>query len=256
MNTQLAFHDTKFTPVKRNNKIWLTAVEIAQALGYKKSDAVTQIYDRNSDEFRNDMTETLNLSASGNYQKTVRIFSLRGAHLIAMFARTPVAKEFRRWVLDILDREVDEPKREAPRKIRQSTAKQLTPLRQTVERLITSGVGNIYGDIWKLVHKRYEITTINQLQPDQINEAIDYLDALEGEYIQRGQQATKTAVAPIGSRRVLLYLDANGSVTGSLPIAPDELVASWDTFAELARREGWIVARKEDFAAKLSNLLM
>lgn len=109
MKTQLTFHDTKFTPVKRDNKIWLTAVEIAQALGYKKSDAVTQIYDRNSDEFRDDMTETLNLSASGNYQKTVRIFSLRGAHLIAMFARTPVAKEFRRWVLDILDREVGEP---------------------------------------------------------------------------------------------------------------------------------------------------
>lgn len=109
MTTQLTFHETKFNPVKRNNQIWLTAVEIAKALGYKKSDAVTQIYDRNADEFRADMTETLNLSVSGNYQKTVRIFSLRGAHLIAMFARTPVAKEFRRWVLDILDREVGEP---------------------------------------------------------------------------------------------------------------------------------------------------
>lgn len=54
------------------------------------------------------MTETLNLSVSGNYQKTIRIFSLRGAHLIAMFARTPLAKEFRRWVLDILDREVQQ----------------------------------------------------------------------------------------------------------------------------------------------------
>ena len=29
-------------------------------------------------------------------------FSLRGVHMVAMFARTPVAKEFRRWVLDIL----------------------------------------------------------------------------------------------------------------------------------------------------------
>lgn len=109
MTTQLTFHETKFNPVKRNNQIWLTAVEIAKALGYKKSDAVTQIYDRNADEFRADMTETLNLSVSGNYQKTVRIFSLRGAHLIAMFARTPTAKEFRRWVLDILDREVGAP---------------------------------------------------------------------------------------------------------------------------------------------------
>ncbi|WP_174870482.1 hypothetical protein [Pectobacterium polaris] len=129
-------------------------------------------------------------------------------------------------------------------------------MRQTVERLITSGVGNIYPDIWKLVHKRFDIENIQQLPPDQINEAISYLDALEGEYIQRGQQVTKTAVAPVGSRRVLLYLDANGSVTGSLPIAPDELVASWNTFAELARREGWIIARKEEFAAKLSNLFI
>ncbi|AUH00854.1 hypothetical protein CWC46_14170 [Prodigiosinella confusarubida] len=142
-----------------------------------------------------------------------------------------------------------------PRKARQSTAKQLTPLRQTVERLIATGMGNIYGDIWKLVHKRYEITTINQLQPDQINEAIDYLDALEGEYIQRGQQETKTAVTPVGSRRVLLYLDANGSVTGSLPIAPDELVASWNTFAELARREGWIVMHKEEVFEKITGAI-
>lgn len=37
----------------------------------------------------------------------MRVFSLRGAHLLAMFARTTVAKEFRRWVLDILDREVN-----------------------------------------------------------------------------------------------------------------------------------------------------
>lgn len=33
----------------------------------------------------------------------MRIFSLRGAHLVAMFARTPKAKAFRRWVLDVLD---------------------------------------------------------------------------------------------------------------------------------------------------------
>ncbi|EDW0701279.1 hypothetical protein KV01_005826 [Salmonella enterica subsp. enterica] len=112
MKTQLSFHDTKLTPVKRNNQIWLTAVEIAKALGYKKSDAVTQIYDRNADEFRADMTLTLNLSVkgfgNGASVKEVRVFSLRGAHLIAMFARTPVAKEFRRWVLDILDKEVGE----------------------------------------------------------------------------------------------------------------------------------------------------
>lgn len=61
------------------------------------------------------MTETLNLSVSmksntyDNLRNKIRIFSLRGAHLIAMFANTPIAKEFRKWVLDILDREVGQP---------------------------------------------------------------------------------------------------------------------------------------------------
>ncbi|EBQ0838491.1 hypothetical protein IRL25_005151 [Salmonella enterica] len=108
MTTSLVFHDHKFNVVTRNNQIWLSAVEIAQALQYKNEDAVSRIYARNSDEFSPQMTETVKLTVSGNIRKTSRIFSLRGAHLIAMFARTPVAKEFRRWVLDILDKEVNE----------------------------------------------------------------------------------------------------------------------------------------------------
>lgn len=109
MTTHLAFRETQFNVVNHNNQVWLTAVEIAKALCYKSDDSVTRIYNRNIDEFSAGMTETVNLTVSGNYQKTIRIFSLRGAHLIAMFARTPVAKEFRRWVLDILDREVGNP---------------------------------------------------------------------------------------------------------------------------------------------------
>lgn len=49
------------------------------------------------------MTAVVTLPTEGGPQET-RIFSLRGCHLLAMFARTPVAKAFRRWVLDVLDR--------------------------------------------------------------------------------------------------------------------------------------------------------
>lgn len=69
------------------------------------------------------------------------------------------------------------------RKQRKSTATQLTPLRQTAERLITTGLGKIYPDIWKLVHQRFDIEHIHQLQPEQIGEAVEFLNALEGEYI-------------------------------------------------------------------------
>lgn len=69
--------------------------------------------------------------------------------------------------------------------IRQSTAKELTPLRQTAERLIATGVGNIYPDIWKYVHKEFGVKHINELLPEQIPQAISFLDALEGEYLPK-----------------------------------------------------------------------
>lgn len=116
----LSFNEVNFSPVEQNGQIWLTAPELASALGYLKSDAVGQVYERNKDEFNSSMTttitvksndsiETLNLSVSKkskNLTKTIRIFSLRGAHLIAMFSKTAIAKRFRKWVLDVLDREV------------------------------------------------------------------------------------------------------------------------------------------------------
>lgn len=71
---------------------------------------------------------------------------------------------------------------------RQSTAKELIPLRQTAERLIAHGVGNIYPDIWKHVHAEFGVQHINELLPEQIPLAISYLDALEGEYIPKQEE--------------------------------------------------------------------
>lgn len=106
--TALTFHDTTFHPIVRAGQPWLTASEIAAALGYAREDSISRIYDRRKDEFTAAMSETVNLTVSGNLQNEARIFSLRGAHLLGMFARTPRAAEFRRWVLDILDRETSE----------------------------------------------------------------------------------------------------------------------------------------------------
>lgn len=103
---QLVFNNTHVSIINLNNQIWFTSSELAKILQYKKTDSITQIYNRNSDEFTSKMTETLKMRVSGNLQKSVRLFSLRGAHLIAMFANTEIARDFRKWVLDILDKEV------------------------------------------------------------------------------------------------------------------------------------------------------
>lgn len=104
--SDLNFQGKAIVQVSGMSGIWLTSAEIANALQYKSAKSVTNLFNQNADEFTSGMTQVIESATSGNYRKKVRVFSLRGAHLIAMFARTDVAKEFRRWVLDILDREV------------------------------------------------------------------------------------------------------------------------------------------------------
>lgn len=111
MSQSLCFNDFTFSPITRDNQPWFKSSEIARALGYKREDKVTQIYQRNADEFTEGMTQLVEISAEpqnevrGNFGTgRARIFSLRGCHLLAMFARTPVAKAFRKWVLDVIER--------------------------------------------------------------------------------------------------------------------------------------------------------
>lgn len=106
-NGDLNFQGNALSPVSGVPGVWLTSADIASALKYKNAKSITNLFNQNSEEFNSGMTQVIESVTSGNYRKKVRVFSLRGAHLIAMFARTPVAKEFRKWVLDILDREVD-----------------------------------------------------------------------------------------------------------------------------------------------------
>lgn len=107
--TDLNFHGIALQPAPNVNGIWLTSADIAKALGYASSKSVSTIYSRNSDEFTDSMSMVIKMMTNGINnnlrEKSVRVFSLRGCHLVAMFATTDKAKEFRRWVLDILDRE-------------------------------------------------------------------------------------------------------------------------------------------------------
>lgn len=105
--TDLTFQNFTFNPVTENGQVWLTSAELARALEYSSSKSISTLYSRNEDEFTPAMTQVIEVMTTGNYRKRVRIFSLRGAHLLAMFAKTVVAKQFRKWVLDILDREIE-----------------------------------------------------------------------------------------------------------------------------------------------------
>jgi len=107
----LSFNKVDLTPVDNNDgQIWVTSADLAKAIGYKSSRSISNLYNANSCEFTSSMTEVIetvtSLDSLGLTVKT-RIFSLRGCHLIGMFARTNEAKKFRQWVLNVLDGEID-----------------------------------------------------------------------------------------------------------------------------------------------------
>lgn len=109
----LTFGGASLNVIDRNGDKWLTMNDIAAALyppnkGGAQSEApfekrVRELYRRHAEEFTDSMTALIEMETAGGKQK-VRVFSLRGAHLLGMFARSKKAKEFRRWVLDIIER--------------------------------------------------------------------------------------------------------------------------------------------------------
>lgn len=173
MNT-LTFNEVDFNPVERNGQIWLTSTEIAKALGYKSTKSVSNLYSNNSDEFTTRMTtviESMTVRKTGNIMMNTRIFSLRGCHLLAMFARTDIAKAFRKWVLDILDKEVGAPAQVVGSQL---TTEQTLPLRNAVNKLVTKS-GIMYPEAYKIVHQQFNVNHIKDLSLEQLSQAIEYI---------------------------------------------------------------------------------
>ena len=102
---ELKFQDHKFAVVERDGKTWLTAADIATALGYSRSDQISRMFLRHEREFSDSMTMLFRNTTLGFgvQPSETRLFSLRGAHLIGMFSRTSKGEQFRKWVLDQLD---------------------------------------------------------------------------------------------------------------------------------------------------------
>lgn len=175
MNT-LTFNEVNFNPVERNGQIWLTSKEIAKALGYKNATSINKIYNANADEFTDSMTQTtesvVSSKTKGLTVKT-RLFSLRGCHALAMFARTKIAKAFRVWVLDILDKEVGQPVQTNLL----STVADRKPLVAAVNDFCGK-TGAFYADVWKMMHQRFDLEGVHEMTVEQVPQAIDYVHGL------------------------------------------------------------------------------
>ena len=126
MSHALIFNGVTLSPITHQHGIWIRAAELARALGYASEKSVSNIYNRNQDEFSNDMSVVINSSTTGIPSQT-RIFSLRGCHLVAMFSRTKVARDFRRWVLDLLERLEETPGQQGTQAQRRNITEDIIP---------------------------------------------------------------------------------------------------------------------------------
>lgn len=173
--TTLTFQNTILTVINQKNQIWMTVTEIGKALGYSDPfKSVKNIYDRHQDEFTENMTALVEMSTAGGLQK-VRIFSLRGAHLIAMFARTKIAKAFRKWVLDILDEEVKKSTALLPSTI---TPEQQQAIQSAVQQA-HHRTGLHWQEIYRQLKAMFHIAKYDQLPQDQFGNAMAFVMNLQ-----------------------------------------------------------------------------
>ena len=172
--TTLTFQNTTLSVINQNNQTFLTAIELGKALQYAHSDNVLRIYDRNADEFTPEMTALVEMQTAGGLQK-VRIFSLRGAHLIAMFARTKIAKAFRKWVLDVLDEEVKKSTALLPSTI---TPEQQQAIQSAVQQA-HHRTGLHWQEIYRQLKAMFHIAKYDQLPQDQYGNAMAFIMNLQ-----------------------------------------------------------------------------
>ena len=186
MEMALTFNDVTLSPISHQNNLWIRAVELAHALGYAQENSVSRIYRSNSDEFTPDMTQVIEIfdGADSALSTKARIFSLRGCHLVAMFARTPVAKAFRRWVLDVLDKLDAEQHAASPSpaaddftgtlSITPSSVADRKPLRALVG--TWAKLSNAPFDAcWNQLKAAFNIANIKELPQEWIPDAIDWV---------------------------------------------------------------------------------
>ncbi len=229
----LTFHDTQFDIIDHNNQPWLKSGQIAEALGYTDKSSINRIFSRNRDEFTDSMTASVKLTdPNGDLQET-RIFSLRGCHLIAMFSRTKVAKEFRKWVLDILDKETTGQLPEP-----QTITKAQQGILYNRVKTIAKESGKIRAELWSRFQNHFQLASYKDLPADRFDEACAYLDEKEKEY-SNGVKMLYISEAELEKR----VSEKVRAIEGELLSKPDLSDTDIEQWVEKLRGEGYLVAK-------------
>lgn len=102
MKNIVKFENQEIELVNVDGVPMMTLAQIGRALEISEMTNASKLYTRHADEFTPEMTRIIKQGRT-----RVRVFNREGAWLIGMFARTPKAAAFRKWVLTALAAHVD-----------------------------------------------------------------------------------------------------------------------------------------------------
>ena len=215
MSHSLCFNDFTFSPITRGNQPWIRATELARALGYGRENQVSRLYRNNADEFTPDMTQLVEITAQpqNGAEGRARIFSLRGCHLLAMFARTPVAKAFRKWVLDVIEQYGDRVPVEQPVTLNDEliSAAERAELKLIVDATLSTYPAAVQGkaraEIWAKFNRHFRIAEYKQLPARLMPEAREFLLSVRVRAINAIPTAESALPAPALPVASSLYRD-------------------------------------------------
>lgn len=106
--TRAEFLGTPVSILDHAGRRWLTARDVGVCLGYEKdraNDHINRLFARHEEEFGPEDVGAVKLTAIDGKERETRIFSQTGCILLAMFANTARAKDFRAWAKRVLSGE-------------------------------------------------------------------------------------------------------------------------------------------------------
>lgn len=102
-NSIVKFENQDIELITVDGQPMMTLPQIAGALGTDfQNGSLSKLYTAHADEFTPEMTRIIKQGRT-----RVRVFNREGAWLIGMFARTPKAAAFRKWVITALAEHID-----------------------------------------------------------------------------------------------------------------------------------------------------
>lgn len=206
MTASLCFNEFTFSPVIRDSQPWFKSSELARALGYKDENSVRRIYERNADEFTENMTQVVENLHTVNLTVRARIFSLRGCYALAMFARTPVAKAFRKWCLDVIEQYGDRVPVECPTSLAPSTPDDRKPLRDMVN--VWARLSGVHpSNLWPQVRARFQLGRIDDLPTNWLPDALAWVQSKIDELNQKPKAALPAVPQPTRQEQTTVALE-------------------------------------------------